>query len=72
MGTGRTDQVPEFTRKARDRYTHANLFELKLVQSGKPTKIGFAAEINRNLRGDYDAQWFGSALKPNLGISYWI
>ena len=37
----RTDQGPEFTSKALDQWAYDNRVELKLIQPGNPTQIGF-------------------------------
>lgn len=50
--TIRTDQRPEFTCRALDKWAFEHGVELRLIQPGKPTQNGFIASFNGQFRDE--------------------
>jgi putative transposase len=68
----RTDQGPEFTGKALDRWAHARGVILKLIQPGKPMQNGYIESFNGKLRDEcLKEHWFDSLAQARQIIGDW-
>ncbi|PVY78800.1 putative transposase [Tamilnaduibacter salinus] len=68
----RTDQGPEFTGKALDRWAYDNDVELKLIQPGKPTQNGYVESFNGKFRDEcLNEHWFRDLAHARQIISQW-
>jgi transposase InsO family protein len=57
----RTDQGPEFTGNALDRWAYRNRVTLRLIQAGNPTRNAYVESFNGKFRDDcLDEDWFRS------------
>ena len=70
--TIRTDQGPEFTGRALDRWAHANGVTLALTQPGKPTQNAYVESFNGKFRDEcLNEQWFTSLDHAKAVIATW-
>tara|TARA_R110001592_G_scaffold271012_1_gene537508 strand:+ start:4977 stop:5525 length:549 start_codon:yes stop_codon:yes gene_type:complete len=68
----RTDQGPEFTSKALDQWAYANRVQLKLIQPGNPTRIGFIESVIWRFRdGCLRELWFQDLAGAKEIIGKW-
>ena len=68
----RTDQGPEFTSKALDQWAYDNRVELKLIQPGNPTQIGFIENFIRRFRAEcLKKLWFRDVARAREIIGNW-
>lgn len=68
----RTDQGPEFTGKALDRWAYLNGVELKLIQPGKPTQNAYVESFNGKFRDEcLNEHWFEDLAHARQVIADW-
>lgn len=68
----RTDQGPEFTRKALDQWVCQHGVELKLIQAGKPTQNTFVGSFTGRLRDEcLHEHWFHSIERAKAILRQW-
>ncbi|NKI19638.1 IS3 family transposase [Spongiibacter sp. KMU-166] len=68
----RTDQGPEFTSKALDRWAYENGVELRLIQPGKPTQNAYIESFNGKFRDEcLNEHWFRDLPHARQVIANW-
>ena len=68
----RTDQGPEFTGMALNKWAHANGIELLLIQPGKPTQNAYIESFNGKFRDEcLNEQYFTSMAHARTVIASW-
>lgn len=68
----RTDQGPEFTSKALDRWAYENGVELRLIQPGKPTQNAYIESFNGKFRDEcLNEHWFRDLPHARQVITNW-
>jgi putative transposase len=68
----RTDQGPEFTGMALNKWAHANGIELLLIQPGKPTQNAYIESFNGKFRDEcLNEQYFTSMAHARAVIASW-
>ena len=68
----RTDQGPEFTRKALDQLAYERGIDLKLIQPGKPTQNAYIESFNGRFRDEcLNEHWFTSLNHAREEIAAW-
>ena len=68
----RTDQGPEFTGNALDRWAYRNRVTLRLIQAGKPTQNAYVESFNGKFRDEcLNEHWFRSLAEAREIIGAW-
>ncbi|MCX7893888.1 MAG: integrase core domain-containing protein, partial [Burkholderiales bacterium] len=68
----RTDQGPEFTSRALDRWAYGKGVDIKLIAAGKPTQNAFIESFNGKFRDEcLNEHWFTSLAQARDVISEW-
>lgn len=68
----RTDQGPEFTGKALDRWAYRNNVEIKLIQPGKPTQNAYIESFNGKFRDEcLNEHYFTTLAEAREIVSAW-
>ena len=68
----RTDQGPEFTGNALDRWAYRNRVTLRLIQAGKPTQNAYVESFNGKFRDEcLNEHWFRSLAEACEIIGAW-
>ena len=68
----RTDQGPEFTGKALDRWAYRNNVEIKLIQAGKPTQNAYIESFNGKFRDEcLNEHYFLTLAESREIVSTW-
>ena len=68
----RTDQGPEFTGNALDRWAYRNRGTLRLIQAGKPTQNAYVESFNGKFRDEcLNEHWFRSLAEAREIIGAW-
>lgn len=72
LATIRTDQGPQFTRRAHDQWAFEHGVELRLIQPGKPTQNGFIESLNGRVRDEcLNEHWFSDIVHAMKTINNW-
>ncbi len=67
-----SDNGPEFTGRAMDRWASTKAIRLHFIQPGRPTQNAFIESFNSTFRREcLSAQWFGSLLLARSDIETW-
>ena len=70
--TIRTDQGPEFTGKALDRWAYERGVELRLIQAGKPTQNAYIESFNGKFRDEcLNEHWFRTLAEAREIVARW-
>jgi putative transposase len=70
--TMRTDQGPQFTRRALDQWAFEHGVELRLIQPGKPTQNGIIESFNGRVRDEcLNEHWFSDIVHAMKTINNW-
>jgi putative transposase len=70
--TLRTDQGPEFTGRALDRWAYERGIELRLIEAGKPTQNAYVESFNGKFRDEcLNEHWFGSLAEARAIVAAW-
>ena len=68
----RTDQGPEFTGNALDRWAYRNRVTLRLIQAGKPTQNAYVESFNGKFRDEcLNEHWFRTLAEAREIIGAW-
>ena len=68
----RTDQGPEFTGRALDRWAYEHGVQIKLIQPGKPTQNAFIESFNGKFRDEcLNEHWFHTLDHARAVIQQW-
>jgi putative transposase len=68
----RTDQGPEFTGNALDRWAYRNRMTLRLIQARKPTQNAYVESFNGKFRDQrLNEHWFRSLAQAREDIGPW-
>ena len=68
----RTDQGPEFTSRAMDRWAYGHGIDLKLIQAGKPTQNAYIESFNGRFRDEcLNDHYFNNLAHARALIAQW-
>jgi putative transposase len=68
----RTDQGPEFTGKAMDKWAYERGVELRLTEAGKPTQNAYVESFNGKFRDEcLNEHWLGSLSEARSIVAAW-
>ncbi len=68
----RTDQGPEFSGNALDRWAYRNRVTLRIIQAGKPTQNAYVESFNGKFRDEcLNEHWFRSLPEAREIIGAW-
>jgi putative transposase len=71
-GAIRTDQGPEFTSRAMDRWAYSKGIHLKLIAAGKPTQNAYVESFNGRFRDEcLNEHWFITMAHARSTIEAW-
>jgi len=68
----RTDQGPEFTGKALDKWAYENRLELRMIEAGKPTQNAYVESFNGKFRDEcLNEHWFRTLAEAREIVAAW-
>ena len=71
-GAIRTDQGPEFTSRALDRWAYSKAVDLKLIAAGKPTQNAYIESFNGKFRDEcLNDHYFSNLAHARAVIADW-